>query len=56
MDPVRIAQILETVFLFYPLEHREKMEKALKDCCHIINEYGRELHRQEKEQRQRNKD
>ena len=33
-----------------------KMEKALKGCCHVIDEYVRELQRQEKEQRQKNKD
>ena len=48
LDPVRMEKITETVFLSYPLEHGEKMEKALKDCRHAIDEHGRELHRQEK--------
>ena len=56
LDPVRMAQIMETVFLSYPLEHGEKMEKAMKDCRHAIDEHGRELHRQEKERRQKKKD
>ena len=49
LDPVRMAHIIETVLLSYPLEHGEKMEKALRDCRHAIDEYGRELHRQEKD-------
>ena len=44
-----MAQIIEIVFISYPLEHGEKMEKALKDCRHVIDEYGRELHRQDKD-------
>ena len=51
LDPVRLAMIIETVFLAYPLEHQEKMEKALRDCRHAIDEYGRELHRQEKDKK-----
>lgn len=51
LDPVRMAKIIETVFLSYPLEHQEKMEKALRDCRHAIDEYGWELHRQEKDKK-----
>ena len=51
LDPVRMAKIMETVFLSYPLEHQEKKEKALRDCRHAIDEYGRELHRQEKDKK-----
>ena len=56
LGPVKIAQIYETVFLSYPLGHEEKTEKAEKDCHHAIDEHRRELHRQEKEQRQKKKD
>ena len=56
LDPVKIAQIYETyetVFPSYPLGYGEKMEKAEKDYHHAIDEHGKELHRQEKEQRQK---
>ena len=29
--------------LLDPVEHQEKMEKALRDCLYAIDEYGREL-------------